>query len=266
MAVLLLATTAQGGTDGESLIRFERLSDRVLLVKTGVTYFDQVGAIASGRGIVVIDAGISPSLTAKYRKRIVREFHRGDFACLVNTHHHNDHTFGNQVFADAVIIGHDRCAEGMRQEEDDIPDKIAPRKRTAAELKERFRSLDPEIEEGRQLQGSIHFLTESCDDMEGGFALTPPSVSFNARMTLYMGDLMLTLIYFGEGFHTEGDSVVHVPEEGLLFTGDLFSPDVRTSAVSPNEYVSRLIDVVDEILRDQNEVRHVDKECLLWSG
>jgi glyoxylase-like metal-dependent hydrolase (beta-lactamase superfamily II) len=240
MAALLPVVTAQSGTDAESLISLERLSDRVLLVRTGVTYFDQVVAIASTKGIVVIDAGISPSLTAKYRKLIVREFGRDDFAYVINTHHHSDHTFGNQVFADTVIIGHDRCASGMRKEEDDD-----------------LRSLDPESEQGRQLQGSTYFLTESCDDMEAGLTLTPPSVSFNDRMTLDMGDLTLKLIYFGKGLHTESDIVVQLPDEEILFTGDLFSPAVKGCAVSADAAVSRWIEVLDGILHDQNEVRHV---------
>jgi glyoxylase-like metal-dependent hydrolase (beta-lactamase superfamily II) len=257
MAALLPVVTAQSGTDAESLISLERLSDRVLLVRTGVTYFDQVVAIASTKGIVVIDAGISPSLTAKYRKLIVREFGRDDFAYVINTHHHSDHTFGNQVFADTVIIGHDRCASGMRKEEEEIPNKIASRRSTTVEMNDDLRSLDPESEQGRQLQGSTYFLTESCDDMEAGLTLTPPSVSFNDRMTLDMGDLTLKLIYFGKGLHTESDIVVQLPDEEILFTGDLFSPAVKGCAVSADAAVSRWIEVLDGILHDQNEVRHV---------
>jgi hypothetical protein len=45
------------------------LSDRVLMVRMGVTTFDQVVTIASSKGLVV-DAGIAPSITAEYRKMI----------------------------------------------------------------------------------------------------------------------------------------------------------------------------------------------------
>ena len=57
-------------------IEYERLTDRVLLVKCGKVYTDQVIAIAAQKGIVVIDTGKAPSLAAEYRKVIEREFGR----------------------------------------------------------------------------------------------------------------------------------------------------------------------------------------------
>lgn len=32
---------------------------------------------------------------------------------LLSTHHHGDHTYGNFLFRDATIIGHERCREEM---------------------------------------------------------------------------------------------------------------------------------------------------------
>ena len=85
----------------------ERYSDRVLIVHSGKIYFDQVICLASSKGLIMIDTGIAPSRTAEYRKIIEREFGRSDFIYVINTHFHFDHTSGNQVFRDAVIIGHE---------------------------------------------------------------------------------------------------------------------------------------------------------------
>jgi glyoxylase-like metal-dependent hydrolase (beta-lactamase superfamily II) len=259
LVIVLLSTLAlQAQADGEALIEVERLSDRALALRVGVTYFDQIVAIASSRGLVVIDAGISPSITEEYRKIIEREFGRKDFAYVINTHHHSDHTSGNQTFADAVIIGHELCGDAMRQEGTRIADKIAKRKAKVDELEDQLGSLEPGSDQARQVRSTIYFLAKAYEDLEGDFALTPPSMTFSDRMTLNMGDLTLKLIFFGKGLHTDNDIVVHIPEEGLLFTGDLFPfPPGRTPAASPEEDLPRWIDVLEEVLQDESEVRQV---------
>jgi glyoxylase-like metal-dependent hydrolase (beta-lactamase superfamily II) len=93
--------------------------------------------------------------------------------------------------------------------------------------------------------------------MESDFVLTPPSVTFSDRMTLNMGDLTLKLVFFGKGLHTDNDIVILIPEEGLLFTGDLLSPTERTPTVSAEDNLPRWIDVLEEILQNEREVRQV---------
>jgi metal-dependent hydrolase (beta-lactamase superfamily II) len=44
----------------------------------------------------------------------INPLHLTEKVCVINTHHHWDHTFGNQVFADAKIIGHVLCSEDMQ--------------------------------------------------------------------------------------------------------------------------------------------------------
>ena len=104
---------------------FERHSERVLVVKTGKATYDKVIAIASKKGLVVIDTGIAPSLARKYRKIIEREFDRSDFLYVINTHYHYDHSNGNQVFADAEIIGHELSPTGMREYEQGLQERMA---------------------------------------------------------------------------------------------------------------------------------------------
>jgi len=79
----------------DEYIKVNKLNNKAIMVNMG---YNAVIAINAKKGIVVIDAGISNSLTAKYRKIIEKEFNRKDFANLINTHSHWDHTGGNQVF------------------------------------------------------------------------------------------------------------------------------------------------------------------------
>ncbi|WP_175410142.1 MBL fold metallo-hydrolase [Streptomyces sp. TRM64462] len=103
---------------------------------------------------------------------------------VVNTHHHGDHTYGNSVFLpDAVVVGHEACRREV-------------------------------LAAGRQL----HLIWPQTDF--GDIRVTAPSVTYSDRMTLHAGGTEVRLIHPGVA-HTAGDTIVHLPERGVVFTGDL---------------------------------------------
>ena len=50
--------------------------------------------------------------------------------------------------------------------------------------------------------------------------LTWPTITFGDRMSLWLGKLQVDIIHAGRG-HTKGDTIVWLPEERTLFSGDL---------------------------------------------
>ncbi|MDF3075181.1 MAG: beta-lactamase protein [Alphaproteobacteria bacterium] len=50
--------------------------------------------------------------------------------------------------------------------------------------------------------------------------LTWPTITFNDRMTLWLGRTEVQIIHAGRG-HTKGDTIVWLPKERVLFSGDL---------------------------------------------
>lgn len=50
--------------------------------------------------------------------------------------------------------------------------------------------------------------------------LTWPSMTFNTRMTVYLGKRRVDLMHLGRA-HTAGDIVAYVPDENVMFTGDI---------------------------------------------
>ena len=60
-------------------------------------------------------------------------------------------------------------------------------------------------------------LFQNADSVPG---LTWPTMVFEKEMTVYMGKLEVQLIQIGPG-HTRGDTIVWLPGEGTLFSGDL---------------------------------------------
>ncbi len=59
--------------------------------------------------------------------------------------------------------------------------------------------------------------------------LTWPTLTFVGRMTLWLGELEVQLLQLGRG-HTKGDTVVWLPQERVLFSGDLVEFDATPYA------------------------------------
>jgi glyoxylase-like metal-dependent hydrolase (beta-lactamase superfamily II) len=59
--------------------------------------------------------------------------------------------------------------------------------------------------------------------------LTWPTITFTGRMTLWLGKLEVQLIQLGRG-HTKGDTVVWLPQDKVLFSGDLVEFDATPYA------------------------------------
>lgn len=256
--IVLVISLTYAGAEDEVAIEFERLSERVLIVKAGKVYFDQVVAVASQRGLIVIDTGKASSLTEKYRKIIEREFGRSDFAYVINTHYHFDHTGGNQVFSDAVIIAHERTPEGMRWFDQNRLNFVAARRnQQMVQWENQLKTLDPASEQAQRLRDVLYTGRIMLDDLENKYILTLPTMTFNDRMALDMGDLTLKLIYFGEGRHTGDDIIIHCPEEKLLFTGDLFYKGSMSIAYSSEFDAPRWIEVMNEVLEDEDGIEWV---------
>ena len=255
--LVLLSSHAVLWAEEELPIDYERYSERVLIVKCGKIYLDQVIAIATQKGIVVIDTGKSPTLTAEYRKIIEREFGRNDFSYVINTHFHFDHTDGNQVFAEAEIITHQSSPERIRQFDRGRQNFIDSRKPMVELWKNQLKTLDPSSDNAQRLRDLISQSQIMLEDLADNYILTPPTITFSDRMTLDMGDITLELVHFGEGRHTGDDIIIHCPEEKLLFTGDLFYYSSLFIAFSSQFDAPRWIEVMNSLLEDESEIEWV---------
>jgi glyoxylase-like metal-dependent hydrolase (beta-lactamase superfamily II) len=195
------------------------LGPKVMVVRLGA---DAVIAIASQKGIVVVDAGLSNSLTTKYRKIIEGRFKRNDFVYLINTHSHPDHIGGNQVFAGSIMIGQENCVDeiaGYWKDRGRIRNRWLE---TVKGFKKELTALDPGSNDWTETFCKKVRYQYACDDLAKDRVVTAPSVTFKDSLSLLLGDMTLSMVYFGET-HSKSDAVVHIPELRLLMTGDLFS-------------------------------------------
>ena len=165
--------------------------------RTG-TGWSNSGLVSSGQGLVVdslYDVRLTKELAALYAEVLPEQP-----GTLVNTHHNGDHCWGNQVFAGAEIIAHRGCASRFS----DFTPERAEMIRTMADPPESMRSIHEEW----------------ADFNFSDVVLTPPTTVIDSNLTLDLDGVRVDLLYVGPA-HTEGDLVVHVPEEGVVLMGDV---------------------------------------------
>ncbi len=217
----VLSLFLQGGT--ELPLHQKKISDKVLVVWTGdVMQMIATVALATEKGIVVIETSLIRSLDARVRQAIEKEFGRNDFIYLINTHYHHDHVCGNQIYSDATIIGHKNIPAGMREEltGDGLVKLVEKFKGMLKDQEKALADSEPGSKKHQYFSEFVTCLELAIEELQDGFVPTYPSILFEKNLTLDMGDMTVELYSFG-GMHTDSDIVIFVPEEGFLAVGDV---------------------------------------------
>ena len=150
----------------------------------GSWYLNNTGFLAGRRGVICIDASSTEARTRALLRTVAQVSDR-PVRTLVNTHHHGDHTYGNYLFGGATIVGHERTRDAV-------------------------------LAQGPP--GALPYWTPvEWGDVE----VEPPFLTFTDGVTLYRDDLRVECRYVGTPAHTTNDSVVWIPEQSVLFCGDL---------------------------------------------
>ena len=176
-------------------------------------------AFATSKGIIVVDTFGVPKIDKGLRRVIARELGRSDFAYLINTHEHADHTGGNSVYADCTIIGHELVAAGMAVAAGRRDVLLTWYPNRIAGLTEELEALPADDPKAAALEEDIILNRLYLQVVEAGELPPTPTLTFSDRMTLDLGDTTFELSFIG-GMHTASDAAIFVPEHGLLLTGD----------------------------------------------
>ncbi len=257
---------AQASSNEGNIFDVKRLSDRAIVL-TGFPLPSgcQITALSTERGLVVIDVGGTPQLAKEARCLIEKKFNRSDFAYVILTHDHPDHTNGTSAFPEAAIIAHERGRDilvkrkSFSVEEDSALNvNLNSWKQSITKLQSQLGGLDPNTERAEMTRRSIRSYKMAVDDLEKGFRILPPSLAFNDEMTLDLGDITISLYAFGP-YHSDNDIFIHIPEEGILVIGDTFSKSVLPGRDARNMKVRipLWLDVLDSILADSTDLKHM---------
>jgi glyoxylase-like metal-dependent hydrolase (beta-lactamase superfamily II) len=160
------------------------------------------GFIVTGDGVVVIDALASPA-QGEQLVRVIRSVTREPIRWLVLTHHHPDHHFGAVVLrrAGARVIAHPDVSTGVD-------------------------------EQSREAAESAWTLVVGKQQMAGFAYADVPDRAVVTADTLRLGAKTIVIAHAWRGAaHTAGDLIVWLPDERVLFAGDLLIEDGVTMVV-----------------------------------
>ena len=213
--------------------RFVEVADGVWQVTgTGSVFTMSNAMILVGEfDTLVVDSHVTPAASRALLESIPAVTDK-PVRYLVNSHYHFDHAHGNQSFPEGVeIIGHEFTRAklngdiGNVLEENTFRSFSDPVPATVANLAQRAREeTDPrrrtELEETHRVQQEYMNAIEEV-------VPTPPNITLQDEMTLFQvvanGSREIQLLHFGRA-HTGGDVVIYLPQEKVVFTGDMMLP------------------------------------------
>lgn len=181
-----------------------------------------VGIVDNGQETIIFDSFLSPDV-AKELLEALKEMGLSPLKYVVNSHSHNDHIRGNQVFPNEVkIISTTRTSELIEKWE---PLDIIEEKKFAPDRYSYFDSLynsfkgDKLSREYQQiLMWRPYYETLSNSHIEVKTRL--PDIFVDSVQNFDGPNRRIQLISKGQG-HTESDLILYLPDDKILFTGDL---------------------------------------------
>lgn len=147
------------------------------------------GVIIGDDSVMIVEAQATPRLANKVIEK-VREVTDKPITHLAMTHYHAVRVLGASAYEAPQVIMSDvtRSMVAERGQED----------------------WDSEFQRFPRL-------FEGHESIPG---LTWPTTTFSDTMTVYLGNRRVDLMHLGRA-HTAGDIVIHVPDENVMFTGDI---------------------------------------------
>lgn len=157
------------------------------------------GIIIGDDAVLVADTQATPAMAADVIRRI-REVTDKPIKYVVLTHYHAVRVLGASAYKpDHIITSQDTYDLIVERGEQDKASEI----------------------------GRFPRLFQNVETVPEG--LTWPTLTFSGKMTLWLGKLEVQLLQLGRG-HTKGDTVVWLPKEKTLLSGDLVEFDATPYA------------------------------------
>jgi cyclase len=160
--------------------------------------WSNAGLVVGDGGSLLVDTLFDLVCTQRMLDRFTDHTRTAPIATVVNTHANGDHCYGNELVTDVQVVASSATAAEMAQVP---PSMLAGLVRAPGDVGDLFRSFF----------GAFDF-----EDT----ALRLPDRTFDGRLDLDVGGRRVELIEVGPA-HTEGDTLVYVPDAGVVYTGDI---------------------------------------------
>ena len=178
-------------------VSFDKLSDHAYAYTAEGD--PNTGVIIGDDAVMVLDTQATPVMAQDVIRRI-REVTDKPIKYVLMTHYHAVRVLGASAYgADHIIASQDTRDLIVERGEQDKASEI----------------------------GRFPRLFRNVESVPAG--LTWPTITFTGKMTLWLGSLEVQLLQLGRG-HTKGDTVAWLPQQKILFSGDLVEFDATPYA------------------------------------
>ena len=284
LLILIIFSSSQAITPRLKIVK---VSDGVYAaIRTespGLTVNANCVFIINDDDVVVVDTTLTPG-TARETIAELKKLTNKPVKYVINTHWHDDHIMGNQVYRDTFpgveFIAHEKTREylpttGLANRQAAMSPQGYPAFIDA--LKNRLSKNEsvfggPMDEEERSGYAGSLEIAERYMSENPGVEIVLPTTTVQDRMSLRRGKRTIEIRYFGRG-HTSGDLIVYLPREQVVITGDLVVwpvPYVGSPQSHPGDWsktldqilalhAKRIVPGHGPVLTDDSQVRILSK-------
>lgn len=215
--------------------RFEELADGVhFAIGTGaMTVMSNAMVIINDDHVMLVDTSVTPAAARALVSQIEAELTDKPIRYVFNSHYHFDHAHGNQIFGDDVeIIGHDYVRQQLLS---NVLDQRTNKSFTEVipsqldQLRQQIAQTTDTADRAR-LQTNLRIREAHWNALQETNP-TPPNVTYSDAMTIHKGGREVQLHFVGRG-HTGGDTMILLPDERIVFTGDFMLGHPETPRLS----------------------------------
>jgi glyoxylase-like metal-dependent hydrolase (beta-lactamase superfamily II) len=249
LATLLLPSLAAAAPPGRD-IRKTRIADGVWQFTTAADgYVEQLNSvvIVGPRDVIVYDTGTRPS-DARAVLAEIRKLTDRPVRTVINSHWHPDHWSGNEVYAaafpDVEIVASEETLGYMRHAAPAWP------KRFQLNVERAEKALAEAVRTGKQADGTpLSPERRRADEEElrlyrdfvaeaRAVRRTYPTLTYSGQLTLRRGGRELRLLSVaGDAL---GTTVLYLPREKVLATGDVVVHPIPYSTPAPSRRIETL--------------------------
>lgn len=240
------------------------ISDRIVTIEDTVDGGRQL-VVKSEKGLVVFDTYWSEITSGKYKNAVVKALNRDDFAYVINTVDRLDMFGGNAAYKGIPIVGQRNILEKYEGREEEVNAEI----RQLIDMwrwkegvsKERLDTLEKGSAAAIDEEKWMISCRQRAEELERGFSLVLPTITYDDRMTLDLGDITMELIWFGKAGNYNGLTVVKIPEEKTAVVSNFILHSAHFAPYPYSDYaeldVPRWISGLEELLEGKNAVDKV---------
>ena len=262
VAVILISILSIANT-GSNDFKLTKISDKIFTITNPEGGENQL-VIASEKGLVVLNSFWSEITAQKFKKEIIKALNRDDFIYNLNIVDRLDLFGGNAAYSNTTIIGHQTFIDKYKGKEDEVNSEIKrliDMWRWKEDVsRERLKTHEPGSEKEKRELKWLHTCKQRANELEAGFSLVLPEMTYNDRMILNLGDITLNLIWFGKAGY-DGLTVISIPDQKLAIIPGFILHSHHLAPHPQSKYakldVPRWIKIFEELLESENPVDKV---------